>query len=58
LQAALMPRMLGNAPNLLLLMTICQALIAGPADAAPGVLRGLALDLPTWRSECAGAACR
>jgi rod shape-determining protein MreD len=45
-QAALMPHMLGNAPNLLLLMTICQALIAGPADAARWALYGgLALDL-------------
>src|SRR5687768_2319194 len=45
-QAALMPRMLGNAPNLLLLMTICQALIVGPADAARWAFYGgLALDL-------------
>jgi rod shape-determining protein MreD len=45
-QAALMPRLLGSAPNLLLLLTICQALIAGPANAARWAFYGgLALDL-------------
>ena len=45
-QAALMPRMLGSTPNLLLLLTICQALIAGPANAARWAFYGgLALDL-------------
>ena len=45
-QAALMPRMLGLAPNLLLLLTICQALIAGPTNAARWAFyAGLALDL-------------
>jgi len=45
-QAALMPRMLGLTPNLLLLLTICQALIAGPTNAARWAFyAGLALDL-------------
>jgi rod shape-determining protein MreD len=45
-QAALMPRLLGSTPNLLLLLTICQALIAGPANAARWAFYGgLALDL-------------
>src|SRR6476620_2393738 len=45
-QAALMPRLLGLTPNLLLLLTICQALIAGPANAARWAFyAGLALDL-------------
>ena len=45
-QAALVPRLLGLTPNLLLLLTICQALIAGPANAARWALyAGLALDL-------------
>ena len=46
IQAALMPRLLGLTPNLLLLLTICQALIAGPANAARWAFyAGLALDL-------------
>jgi rod shape-determining protein MreD len=45
-QAALMPRLLGAAPNLLLLLTVCQALIAGPANAARWAFyAGLGLDL-------------
>jgi rod shape-determining protein MreD len=45
-QAALVPRVLGLTPNLLLLLTICQALIAGPANAARWAFyAGLALDL-------------
>src|SRR6476659_3617176 len=45
-QAALMPRLMGLAPNLLLLLTICQALLAGPANAARWAFyAGLALDL-------------
>jgi rod shape-determining protein MreD len=45
-QAALMPRVLGSTPNLLLLLAICQALIAGPANAARWAFYGgLALDL-------------
>jgi rod shape-determining protein MreD len=45
-QAALMPRLLGVAPNLLLLLTVCQALIAGPASAARWAFyAGLGLDL-------------
>ena len=44
-QATLMPRLLG-APNLLLLLTVCQALIAGPANAARWAFyAGLGLDL-------------
>ncbi|HJZ47521.1 MAG TPA: rod shape-determining protein MreD [Roseiflexaceae bacterium] len=45
-QAALMPRLLGSTPNLMLLLTICQALIVGPANAARWAFYGgLALDL-------------
>jgi rod shape-determining protein MreD len=45
-QAALVPHLLGLTPNLLLLLTICQALIAGPANAARWAFyAGLALDL-------------
>jgi rod shape-determining protein MreD len=45
-QAALMPRLLGLTPNLLLLLTVCQALIAGPANAARWAFyAGLGLDL-------------
>lgn len=45
-QTTLAPRPLGAAPNLLLLLTICQALIAGPANAARWALYGgIALDL-------------
>src|SRR6266496_892844 len=45
-QAALMPRLLGLTPNLLLLLTICQALIIGSANAARWAFyAGLALDL-------------
>ena len=45
-QAALMPRLLGLTPNLLLLLTICQALIAGPTNAARWAFyAGLALDV-------------
>ena len=44
-QAALLPRPLGAAPNVLLLLTVCQALIAGPASAALwSFYGGLALD--------------
>lgn len=46
LQTALLPRPLGAAPNLLLLLTICQALLHGPASAARWALYGgLGLDL-------------
>ena len=45
-QSALMPRPGGLALNLLLLLTICQALIAGPTNAARWAFyAGLALDL-------------
>jgi rod shape-determining protein MreD len=45
-QAALVPRLLGLTPNLLLLLTVCQALIAGPANAARWAFyAGLGLDL-------------
>jgi rod shape-determining protein MreD len=45
-QAALVPRLLGLTPNLLLLLTICQALIAGSANASRWAFYGgLALDL-------------
>jgi rod shape-determining protein MreD len=45
-QAALMPRLLGVTPNVLLLLTVCQALIAGPASAARWAFyAGLSLDL-------------
>lgn len=45
-QTTLLPRPLGAAPNLLLLLAICQALIAGPSSAARWALYGgLGLDL-------------
>src|SRR5215510_8574705 len=45
-QAALLPRPLGFAPNLLLLLVVSHALIAGPAIAARWALYGgLSLDL-------------
>jgi rod shape-determining protein MreD len=45
-QAALIPRVLGLTPNLLLLLSICQELIAGPTNAARWAFYGgLALDL-------------
>jgi len=45
-QTTLLPRPLGAAPNLLLLLAICQALIAGPSSAARWALYGgLSLDL-------------
>jgi rod shape-determining protein MreD len=45
-QTTLLPRPLGAAPNVLLLLAICQALIAGPASAARWAFYGgLALDL-------------
>ena len=50
IQVALLPRPLGIAPNLLLLLAICQSLIAGPARAARWAFYGgLALDV------CAGS---
>lgn len=49
-QAALLPRPLGFAPNLLLLLTVCQTLLAGPVTAARWAFYGgLGLDL------CAGS---
>lgn len=46
LQATLLPRLFGATPNVLLLLTICQALLAGPANGARwGFYSGLALDL-------------
>jgi rod shape-determining protein MreD len=45
-QTTLLPRPLGTTPNLLLLLAICQALIAGPASASRWALYGgLGLDL-------------
>ena len=45
-QTTLLPRPLGSAPNLLLLLAVCQALIAGPSSAARWALYGgLSLDL-------------
>jgi rod shape-determining protein MreD len=45
-QTTLLPRPLGAAPNALLLLAICHALIVGPASAARWALYGgLALDL-------------
>jgi rod shape-determining protein MreD len=45
-QTTLLPRPLGSVPNVLLLLVICQALIAGPASAARWALYGgLGLDL-------------
>jgi hypothetical protein len=46
IQTALLPRPLGSALNLLLLLTICQALLAGPVSAARWALYGgISLDL-------------
>jgi hypothetical protein len=46
IQTALLPRPLGSALNIVLLLTICQALLAGPTSAARWALYGgLALDL-------------
>ena len=45
-QTTLLPRLLGLAPNLLLLLVICQALIAGPVGGARWAFYGgLGLDL-------------
>jgi rod shape-determining protein MreD len=45
-QATLLPRLLGLAPNALLLLVICQALIAGPISGARWAFyAGLGLDL-------------
>jgi rod shape-determining protein MreD len=45
-QTALLPRPLAVAPNMLLLLTVCQALIAGPARAARWAFYGgVGLDL-------------
>jgi rod shape-determining protein MreD len=45
-QAALLPRPLGLVPNLLLLLSVCRALIVGPADAARWAFYGgIGLDL-------------
>ena len=45
-QSALLPRVFGGIPNLLLLIIICRALINGPANAARWAFyAGLALDL-------------
>ncbi|HWQ12928.1 MAG TPA: hypothetical protein VNL77_09010 [Roseiflexaceae bacterium] len=45
-QTALLPRPLSVAPNLLLLLTVCHALIAGPAPAARWAFYGgVGLDL-------------
>ncbi|MFO7170192.1 MAG: hypothetical protein DIU80_019375 [Chloroflexota bacterium] len=45
-QTTLLPRPLDGAPNLLLLLTICQALIAGPGNASRWAFYGgLGLDL-------------
>jgi rod shape-determining protein MreD len=47
-QATLLPRMFGAVPNALLLLTICQALLTGPANGARwGFYAGLGLDLLT-----------
>jgi rod shape-determining protein MreD len=46
LQATLLPHPLGVVPNLLLLLVVCQTLIAGPANAARWAFYGgLSLDL-------------
>jgi rod shape-determining protein MreD len=45
-QSTLVPRVFGIAPNLLLLLTVCQALIVGPANAARWAFyAGLSLDV-------------
>ena len=45
-QATLLPRLLGLAPNALLLLVICQALVAGPISCARWAFyAGLGLDL-------------
>lgn len=45
-QSALLPRLLGMTPNLLLLLVVCQSLIAGPSDGARWAFyAGLGLDL-------------
>jgi len=45
-QTNLLPRLLGMAPNVLLLVVICQALIAGPVSGARWAFyAGLGLDL-------------
>jgi rod shape-determining protein MreD len=45
-QAAALPRLFGAAPNLLLLLIVCRALIAGPANAARWAFyAGVGLDL-------------
>jgi cell shape-determining protein MreD len=45
-QTAMLPRLFGMPANLLLTLTICQALLAGPANAARWAFYGgLALDL-------------
>lgn len=45
-QTTLLPRPLGFAPNLLLMLVICQALLAGPASAARWAFYGgLSLDI-------------
>lgn len=45
-QAALLPRPLGFAPNLMLLLVVCQALLAGAASAARWAFYGgLSLDI-------------
>ncbi|MEN9937298.1 MAG: hypothetical protein RLZZ387_3877 [Chloroflexota bacterium] len=46
LQTALLPRPLGLAPNVLLLLVVCHTLIAGPARSSRWALyAGVALDL-------------
>jgi rod shape-determining protein MreD len=46
MQTTLLPRLLGLAPNVLLLLVICQALIAGPVSGARWAFyAGLGLDL-------------
>ncbi|HNP71549.1 MAG TPA: rod shape-determining protein MreD [Kouleothrix sp.] len=45
-QATLLPRVFGSAPNVLLLVVICHALISGPASGARWAFyTGLGLDL-------------
>lgn len=47
-QATLLPRLFGAVPNALLLLTICQSLLSGPANGARwGFYAGLGLDLLT-----------
>lgn len=46
IQTTLLPQLLGMTPNLLLLLVICQALIAGPSNGARWAFyAGLGLDL-------------